>query len=106
VNELPVIVHRRIDRQAVLGAEVIIVQPWPGAMWTNPCLVDCPQTWSPAKNFPVRLQKELVFEFAQVPAVEAANDLIILPAAFFSPRSAAREGNDVMLLADEHERSS
>ena len=46
----------------------------------------------------------LVLELAQVPAVEAADDLIVLPAALLGDRRQQEGGDDVLLLPDQHQR--
>ena len=60
---------------------------------------------SPAKNLPVRLQNGCWYSsWLEVPAVEAADDLVILPAAFLGHRRQQQGGNDELLLAHLHER--
>ena len=48
----------------------------------------------------------LVFDLAQVPAIEAADDLVVLPAALLGHRRQQQGGDDELLLADHAPASS
>ena len=59
-------------------------------MWTKPVPVALSTKVSPAKEFAGAVaERMLVFELAEVLAVQAADDLVTVPAAFLAPRSEA-----------------
>ena len=106
-SEPPVIVHRRIDGQAVLAAEVVVVQPVARGDVDEAGAGGIVHEAVAGEELPGAVAEGmLVFDLAQVPAVEAADDLIILPAALLGHRRQQQGGDDVLLLARPARASS
>ena len=87
VDESAIVVHRRVDRQALLRAEQIVVQAVARS--------DMHETAARgiinkrvARIQPPRSLAEwmLILEFCKVPAIKTADDLVFLPAALLSHR--------------------
>ena len=92
---------------AVLQAEAVVFQPVPGAMWTKPVPVALSTKLSPAKELAGAVaERMLVFDLAQVPAIEAAHDLVILPAALLASTVEQQHRRDDVDLAPSPDHAS
>ena len=104
VSQSPLIVHRRVNRQLVVEAEMVVVQAVSGRDVNKPSarhIID--KAIARVELSGARAKRVLIFELAQMPAIEAPNNLVALPPALRRNRRQQQRRDDQLLLTNLHE---
>ena len=101
VGEAAVVVHRRINRKAVLQAELVVLQTVP---WRDMHESGAGGVFHEAvagKQFScARAERVLKLDLPEVIGVQATDDFVAVPAAFLRDRRQEQGGNDERFSAD------
>ncbi len=104
VGESSIIIHRRINGQAVRAPQVVIVQTVPGCDMHKSGSGGIVHERITREKFPGALAEwVLIFELGKMSAIQAAHDFIILPPTFFGDCREQHRRNNVLFFSHPHE---
>ncbi len=105
VREAAIVVHRRINQQAMRAAEVVVVLTVAGRNVNEACARIVRDEMVAGKKFSRAIaERMLIFELTEMLAVETADDLVTLPAAFLGDRREQHRRDDELFLLHLHQR--
>ena len=105
MGEPPIVIHRRVNRQPVRHPQVIVFQTMSGSDVDEASAGDVFHEGVPSEKFarPIA-ERMLIFNLTQVPTIEAADNLIAMPAAFFGDGRQQQRGDDELLATNPGQR--
>ena len=100
VRETAIVIHRRVNRQSVLPAQRVVLQPVSGRNVNKACARAAFHEGVPGKELAgPSAERMLIFDVLEMISIQAANNLIPVPAALFSDGGQQHGGNNERLCA-------